>query len=54
MPMKDILLKILKISAKALATVLLVLVFILCISSLSPVYRFPEARQLSGPDICNP
>lgn len=54
MPMKDILLKILKISAKALATVLLVLVFILCISSLSPVYRFPEARPFSGPDIFNP
>lgn len=46
--------KILVIVAKSVATIVLLLALIVCVTSVSPVYRFAEPQPFSGPDIFNP
>ena len=46
--------KILSIVAKSVATILLLLVLAVCVTSVSPVYRFAEPKPFSGEDIFNP
>lgn len=46
--------KVLAISVKSAATLLLFAAFLVCISSVSAVYRFAPPRPFSGPDIFNP
>jgi len=46
--------KILTVSVRSLTAVLLFALFLLAISSVSPIYRFAAPRPFSGPDIFNP
>jgi len=46
--------KIAVISLKLLASLLLVVFLAVFVTSVSPIYRFAEARPFSGPDIFNP
>ena len=46
--------KLLILCAKALASLLLVVVLLVLVTDFSPIYNFREARPFSGPDIFNP
>lgn len=46
--------KLLIISGKSAATLLLFAVFLAAVSSVSPVYRFADPHPFTGPDIFNP
>lgn len=46
--------KLLTVSMRSVATILLIAIFLFTISSISPIYRFAEPNPFSGKDIFNP
>lgn len=46
--------KIIKLVLKIIASILLIALMLVFITSISPIYRFRPAEQFSGPDIFNP